>query len=521
MAECQGSIVGYVLVTCAYLVILLLMPTMSLPSGFEMTLRNTWKLTSELTRSVRFSQPQAQSGSSSIATAQAESTAASDRSFAESSYFPVFPGSKSLPISAPMTDDEVEDESADEEKVDNEIDQKVLHATLPTHLESSDGDDDREHRSAHGTHRTKGPTLHEKLLNQIRERNRQERADAKEPEPERQYAKDKSLAFTHHSHRQLGEKRFICDAEGKALPILISGVQKAGSTTIFDDLISTLWLRTDVQCIRGKSFYWPCKELHFFCKHKYGKRRFNSFWGSCARPRRGLIGEFTPENYHFPHIPREMLHEYGAASKELVFLVGLREPLARMLAAFTDGLSVGWIYHHERNLSFQEHVDEFLEMWDQQGGEKWIPEMYQTNSYRTVDQGLYYYKLRNWIDAGVSLSQFIVYPGSIYLNHRHDLNKNPVLEAVRARLGKDLLRPIKRINDTKVSNKGHHKSLDEELPKHYTKKRMLREVFAPANRRLMELLADGSKNGMTLVGYEGEAGDVAAVTDWMESQWKF
>jgi len=320
---------------------------------------------------------------------------------------------------------------------------------------------------------------------------------------------------------RLKEKKFVCDNRGRVLPILIVGVQKAGTTTMFDDLVTTLWLRTDIDCHMDGELRWPCKELGYFGSQAYQGKPYDSFWGSCFKPEQGLVADFTPENFHYPSIPKEMMSEYGSRSQNIVFLVGLREPLARMLAAFVNGFNVGWLYGHKRHLTFQDHVDEFLQMWDEKGQEEWIPTMHQTNDYRTVDQGLYYYKLRNFLDAGFLPSQFVIFPSNVYFANRGNLDTNPVLEAVRARLGKSVLKPTLNPDSAKVANRGSHRTVEEELPNKEAMRRLQTEVFGAANKRLMELLSENMREGMTLVGYSGVAGDVAAITQWMESQWNF
>eukprot|EP00405_Crypthecodinium_cohnii_P006256 CAMPEP_0194780764 /NCGR_PEP_ID=MMETSP0323_2-20130528/74442_1 /TAXON_ID=2866 ORGANISM="Crypthecodinium cohnii, Strain Seligo" /NCGR_SAMPLE_ID=MMETSP0323_2 /ASSEMBLY_ACC=CAM_ASM_000346 /LENGTH=101 /DNA_ID=CAMNT_0039718861 /DNA_START=27 /DNA_END=332 /DNA_ORIENTATION=- len=99
------------------------------------------------------------------------------------------------------------------------------------------------------------------------------------------------------------------------------------------------------------------------------------------------------------------------------------------------------------------------------------------------------------------------------------MNTNPVLEAIRRKLGKSVLRPLEKINATEITNRGKHDKLEEELPDQQMRHRLREEVFAPANHRLMSLLAEKVSEGMVLVGYKGKAGDVAAVTEWMTSMW--
>jgi len=299
-----------------------------------------------------------------------------------------------------------------------------------------------------------------------------------------------------------------------ALPILFSGVQKAGTTTMFSDLHKSLWLRRDFECDQpGRfeghfyHFQWQCKELHWFdAKSTEADRRYDLLWGSCRSPKTGVIADFTPANFYYPYIPKRLRAVYGKkASREIVFSLGLREPLRRMLAAFAHGLSAGWLYQHSRQkLRFQEHVSEFLQQWDENGRASWIPTLWKTKNYRTVDQGLYYYKIRNYLKAGFLPSQFVIFPGSLYLDHRGDLDKNPVLEALREKIGGRALRPKTYIDEATVSNAGHHGSVSDELTDEFLRARLDSEVFGPANTLLMQLLAEGVGQGMVLVGYSGE-----------------
>jgi len=317
-------------------------------------------------------------------------------------------------------------------------------------------------------------------------------------------------------------KNFLCSSAGRALPVLFAGIQKSGSSTMFEDLWSTLSFRTDLPCIQKKDdYWWGCKEPHLLVHGGIKKPSFSSVWGSCGADRRGVLADFTPENFYFPYVPYRLRKIYGrSGSQELVFVMGLRAPLSRMLAAFSGGIRSGWIYHHERpNLTFAEHVSEFLQEWDTRGQSKWLSTLWRTNDYRTVDQGLYYFKLRHYLAAGFHPSQFIIYPARLYLDHRQNMNTNPVLEAIRRKLGKSVLRPLEKINATEITNRGKHDKLEEELPDQQMRHRLREEVFAPANHRLMSLLAEKVSEGMVLVGYKGKAGDVAAVTEWMTSMW--
>eukprot|EP00405_Crypthecodinium_cohnii_P019745 CAMPEP_0206480728 /NCGR_PEP_ID=MMETSP0324_2-20121206/37605_1 /ASSEMBLY_ACC=CAM_ASM_000836 /TAXON_ID=2866 /ORGANISM="Crypthecodinium cohnii, Strain Seligo" /LENGTH=376 /DNA_ID=CAMNT_0053957847 /DNA_START=43 /DNA_END=1170 /DNA_ORIENTATION=+ len=330
------------------------------------------------------------------------------------------------------------------------------------------------------------------------------------------------------SAKSLGavRKTHICSEEGRALPVLIGGVQKTGSSTTFDDLVESLWLRQDMNCSIGPfsdgsmgGNFWACKEMRFLDRGN-SKEKMLAAWGPCSPPKEGLIADFDPENFHVPYVPTKLVDIYGPTkSKEIVFLMGLREPLERMLSAFANGIKAGWIYHHTRpNMTFQEHVTEFFVDWEANGGQQWVPTLVNKNDYQTVDDGLYFNKVQYYLDAGFLPSQFIVYPCNLYMEHRDNLATNPVLKAVRERLGDDVLLPKTNNRMSTLTNGGQHDSLDDALSKPL-QDRLQTEVFEPANQKLMSLLSKWKSQGMTLVGYTGEANDIPAITAWMKGKW--
>jgi len=322
-----------------------------------------------------------------------------------------------------------------------------------------------------------------------------------------------------HPHPQTKDKWFVCDDSGKVLPIWYAALEKAGSQTLYEDMKPVLRGPTGCQGL-------ACKEVHYFELYWGRSNPYNEWYGTCSDFKTGkLVSDFTPSVVYWHFNPNRLKATYGSHYQEIVLQMGLREPLARTMSAFTHANKQGWIVFRHPHETFADHMDSFFKSWDEVGDpEHWITNLTSRSvEFRTVDQSLYYYCIRRYLDHGFLPSQFIVYPALMYLNHRDNLDTNPVLQAARSKLGPNTLRlpagvKIKQAGANR--NKGHHKTIEEELSKS-VRKRLQQEVFGPANEKLMKLLAEESRNGMLLAGYTGQAGDVAAVTKWMTSGWAF
>jgi len=320
------------------------------------------------------------------------------------------------------------------------------------------------------------------------------------------------------AHPSSGKKGCLCDAAGRAFPKLqLLGAQKTGSTTLYNDLRPTLRLRIDMKCIGPDS--WPCKESMWFNWPQ--TKPYYKLWGLCSQvPQGSLMADFSMGNFKWPYAAQGMHEEYGRLAKDVVLAVSLRDPLKRMLSAFAHGVRDKWLYFAGKTPTFEEHCRQFFKEWDQRGS-AWLPEMWRDLTYRTVDQSLYGYKLRVWLDAGFHPSQFVIYPGNLYLKHRSDVPNNPVLKALRARVGDEFFRPMK-IDSTKKFNEGHnHGEVNHDLKSPQLRDRLNNEIFAPSNQLLVKLLSHGAQQGMTLVGYSGEASDEVAIERWLVNNWDY
>lgn len=315
-------------------------------------------------------------------------------------------------------------------------------------------------------------------------------------------------------------KTFIC-VNGRVLPKLqVLGAQKAASTTLFRDLFSVIGKRTDLDCNNvDEAIYWRCKEpqvLFLIWKFK-NVSEYGSLWGPCDSFRdAGVVADFSPDNLWPRYLPSRMSQAYGPATKEIVFVVSLREPKRRMLAAFANGIKSGWLYEGEKPPTFQEHVDSYFEATSRHN-KIWVDEP----RFRTVMQSLYYMNLRMWLTApGYEAHQFIIFPGKVYLDHRDNMDTNPLLHAMRSRFGQHTLRPNVAIDSEGVENKGNHSTLQELLTSE-TIRRLDNEIFLPQNIFLAQLLAVSMTKGTVLVGYEGRPLDAVAVLAWLEKGWDF
>mmetsp|Transcript_66887 Transcript_66887/g.145362 ORF Transcript_66887/g.145362 Transcript_66887/m.145362 type:complete len:334 (-) Transcript_66887:271-1272(-) len=299
--------------------------------------------------------------------------------------------------------------------------------------------------------------------------------------------------------RSLGlEKQYLCDEKGHALPILFTGIGTSAYATLQKDVAATLWLPA-----------LPHSKQEELGDGRYGKR-----WGSCSDPHPGLVAEFMPGLIHRTQNARDLISIYGPMRKELVFLLGLREPFRRL---FSDYM----VRRHKdfkEFTNFEDLVASFMMAVFR--NEAKLEENTTSKEAQLVEAGLYHYQIRSYLSAGFLPSQFIIYPNDLYFQHRGDLAANPVLQAVRKKLGPDLLRPTEnRAVSPPVETAGDEKTLEEGCA-HGELRQLIRDkVFSPANKKLMELLAEQVGKGMVLVGYEGKANDVAAVTEWLTSSW--
>eukprot|EP00405_Crypthecodinium_cohnii_P013017 CAMPEP_0206428588 /NCGR_PEP_ID=MMETSP0324_2-20121206/5759_1 /ASSEMBLY_ACC=CAM_ASM_000836 /TAXON_ID=2866 /ORGANISM="Crypthecodinium cohnii, Strain Seligo" /LENGTH=339 /DNA_ID=CAMNT_0053894155 /DNA_START=46 /DNA_END=1065 /DNA_ORIENTATION=+ len=305
--------------------------------------------------------------------------------------------------------------------------------------------------------------------------------------------------------RSLGlEKRFLCDKNGSALPILLSGVGTSAYATLKKDVAETL--RPAPRELK--------EEKRFSLYPKFLDKTYNKSWGLCSDPHPGLVAAFMPGLIHQTKNARKLVDIYGPMSQELVFLLGLREPFRRL---FSDYM----VRRHKdfkEFTNFEDLVASFMMAVFR--NEAKLEENTTSKEAQLVEAGLYHYQIRSYLSAGFLPSQFIIYPNDLYFQHRGDLAANPVLQAVRKKLGPDLLRPTEnRAVSPPVETAGDEKTLEEGCA-HGELRQLIRDkVFSPANKKLMELLAEQVGKGMVLVGYEGKANDVAAVTEWLTSSW--
>jgi len=294
------------------------------------------------------------------------------------------------------------------------------------------------------------------------------------------------------------EKRFLCDKNGSALPILFTGIRTSAYATLQKDVAATLWLPA-----------LPHSKQEELGDGRYGKR-----WGSCSDPHPGLVAEFMPGLIHRTQNARDLISIYGPMRKELVFLLGLREPFRRLFSNYLSEKKRGY----RQSPTFEDLVAYVMMAFFL--NQTKLERNATSKDEQLVEAGLYHYQIRSFLSAGFLPSQFIIYPNDLYFQHRGDMDANPVLQAVRNKLGNNLLRPPEnRATSAPVETPGDEITLEKGCA-HAELRQLIRDqVFAPANKKLVELLAEQVGKGMVLVGYKGEANDVAAVNEWLTSSW--
>mmetsp|Transcript_16499 Transcript_16499/g.36030 ORF Transcript_16499/g.36030 Transcript_16499/m.36030 type:complete len:204 (+) Transcript_16499:76-687(+) len=201
---------------------------------------------------------------------------------------------------------------------------------------------------------------------------------------------------------------------------------------------------------------------------------------------------------------------------------GFRDPRRTMLSDYYYERWQGKI-HILVEKNFEEWAHWALEHWRKKtaGPYTWLSLL--DLGFRPISVALYQYQIRNYLDQGFLPSQMVVYPGNLYVQYRDNLDTNPLLEALRKKIGKSLLRPppvATTKKDKKHDNTGKHGTLEEELSAE-VRAQLEEEIFVPEIKKLMELLAELIGQGLTLVGYSGEGNDVAAVTEYLSGAWVF
>jgi len=333
-----------------------------------------------------------------------------------------------------------------------------------------------------------------------------------------------------------GSEGFLCDTTGHALPRLqVLGVDVSGMSTLFVDVAASLSTARTCKGCTGSDFFDTIQTTPYF-----------TMWLSCDRILPGtLVSDFSLHSFKWPFAAQAMHEEYDTLAKDVVLAIGLREPLKRMLAEFAQGPKATtiaastpkrpgepepvagkpghWLFGAPKDFPLEDYCRRFFQDLDSRG-DGWLSELWRDLSYQPIDQSLYGRKLRTWLDAGFKPSQFVIFPGALYLKDRENITGNPLLQALRNKLGnKNLLRPTHRskVSALALTRGGLYPPVKKGLQDDRLRDRLVNEVFAPSNRLLVKLLSEGAQAGMTLVGYSGEATDMAAIEKWLNDNWDY
>mmetsp|Transcript_48227 Transcript_48227/g.103289 ORF Transcript_48227/g.103289 Transcript_48227/m.103289 type:complete len:263 (-) Transcript_48227:141-929(-) len=251
---------------------------------------------------------------------------------------------------------------------------------------------------------------------------------------------------------------------------------------------------------------------------------YDSLWGNCSDPQPGVALDFSTSTFMSPGSPSRVKEEYKQKYQEVIFLLGLRDPVNRTVSNYY------FTAHRHPDqwpvVNFPESVNTLLRQWSENPGAVWKQLSDMKRPRRDVLQSFpsfYYRHFRNWLDSGFLPSQMVVYPGEVYFKHRDDFDTNPVLQALRDRIGQSTFRLQHTWRNEKVWNPGPPKEIYGDDPSlvEAAKSRLENEIFAAENKKLFELLAEQVGKGMTLVDYTGKANDVEAVEKWMTSGWHY
>jgi hypothetical protein len=328
--------------------------------------------------------------------------------------------------------------------------------------------------------------------------------------------------------------------QGRLLPSLyLLGAQKAATSSLSTDLMAA-GVRPALQasppnisCKFEGEFqsFWQ-KEFRFFDLHDVNAsalRALRDEWMSnlpnCTPGSvQQVVADFSPSNLRKTPLPQgtmpagfqysqfvDALHNislpnflsqlYGQTlGSKLVFVVLLREPVARMQSAFyhAQERSFEGVCTECNASSFSKALAEALET--AKGAESYIQDWMWTSMYG--------YSIEEWLKY-FSPDQFAVIPFRKYVKN----GARDVCKYVSSRLGFDISCSP---HPAPHSNSHHHPHLEEDAPASLIAE--ARDHFTSDKKRLAEVLSDASARGAYLPGLEATA-SVAEVVDWLEQNW--
>lgn len=334
-------------------------------------------------------------------------------------------------------------------------------------------------------------------------------------------------------------------AEGKLLPALyMLGAPKTATTTLSMELLRLGGMDT-------APHHWSPKEWHFW--EKFGelqesdgvKDQFMAELQDCPAEHT-VLGDFSVNNLaavprddlghdvlltkcscnatiadgpslRAGSAPRQMAHAYGALKDKVTFMILLREPLARMQAAWyharVENFSAYWGYKDCCTNSFEEAVTTIVDN----------PRNAMNGTFQALIEGtgsvwasMYGHHINEWLKY-FDASQFMIVPYRYYLRGE----MKDVCQGVAGRLNMtwdcdDAASPLAYRDDVPQFSGHHHPSVDEEVPA--ALRGRFDRLYDEAAFELLRALKAAYKGGAMLPGYAGP-GSRASLRDWLEAGW--
>lgn len=344
--------------------------------------------------------------------------------------------------------------------------------------------------------------------------------------------------------QRLTTHKTIC-INGKSLPVFyLIGGQKTLSTSVAASLAQAgvVWdgpkeLRVFCQSDSQGYYDFPGQTRFHDWKPVLPERLFeenlqesidtwtNSEYSGRAFPacgeEHGAVADMTPNYFSAPNITDALWRFYGESAKNLTFMIVLREPLARMHSAYHYTIHTRGAGHYAAYHGQEYNEPEFSGFLD------WSREKFQTPGQNSdaLDNSLYGRAIQKFLKAGFSASQFVIVPPKAYND-----DVGSVVRAVAEKLGTSPLPKIKlepnhaNLNwrhpsmDHDIEKFKHHK--DEELRYLYTRDlEIVQRILEKDFETLVTQLAEGQPKGMSLVGFQGEAGSSQDIEQWLRTSW--
>lgn len=317
---------------------------------------------------------------------------------------------------------------------------------------------------------------------------------------------------------------------GKHVPQLyVLGAAKTGTTSLADDLMQN----NTVPAVPGRDE----KEFQFFNAYYNSNIPTNSSMAPahleamrqhwleqmppCAQesvdaPQ--VIADYSVDNLRFVPMPLGGLEEgravvndfdlpsvlrefYGNYTSELVFVVMIREPLARLQSHWYYGQE--WTRKYE-DIPKGEFNQELYRQTERAANEK----VYNFRFWASM----YGAQLQTWLQS-FSASQFMFVPTQSYSSTAEA--RSEILSALSARLSTPF--ELQHSASAKHSNPSQHPELSEDITPDNAA--MFNRFMEEDHKLLLRLLAQASLKGAYLGGYSGRPGYTGDIDSWLHDKW--